>query len=102
MSTYFTFEDVKVPVENLIGKEDEGFKVFMASVALSTLLIRFQSRETRNCNVLSVVVTNLVNLSVCRVSVLKMPSDIPANATSMGNRSLNNLSYDINYLTWHE
>jgi alkylation response protein AidB-like acyl-CoA dehydrogenase len=31
VSTYFTFEDVKVPVENLIGKENEGFKVFMTS-----------------------------------------------------------------------
>ena len=33
VSTYFTFEDVKVPVENLIGKENEGFKVFMTSTA---------------------------------------------------------------------
>lgn len=24
-TTYITFEDVKVPVENLIGKENEGF-----------------------------------------------------------------------------
>lgn len=26
-TTYITFEDVKVPVENLIGKENKGFKV---------------------------------------------------------------------------
>jgi alkylation response protein AidB-like acyl-CoA dehydrogenase len=26
-TTYVTFEDVKVPVENLIGAENEGFKV---------------------------------------------------------------------------
>jgi alkylation response protein AidB-like acyl-CoA dehydrogenase len=25
-TTYITMEDVKVPVENLIGKENEGFK----------------------------------------------------------------------------
>jgi alkylation response protein AidB-like acyl-CoA dehydrogenase len=25
-TTYITFEDVKVPVENLIGKENQGFK----------------------------------------------------------------------------
>ena len=25
-TTYVTFEDVKVPVENLIGKENQGFK----------------------------------------------------------------------------
>lgn len=28
-TTYITFEDVKVPVENVIGKVDQGFKVIM-------------------------------------------------------------------------
>lgn len=28
-TTFVTFEDVKVPVENLIGKENEGFKIIM-------------------------------------------------------------------------
>jgi len=28
-TTYITFEDVKVPVENIIGKENEGFKFMM-------------------------------------------------------------------------
>ncbi|KAF2709539.1 acyl-CoA dehydrogenase-like protein [Pleomassaria siparia CBS 279.74] len=30
-TTYITFEDVKVPVENLIGKENKGFKVIMTN-----------------------------------------------------------------------
>jgi len=30
-TTYITFEDVKVPVENLIGKENAGFKVIMTN-----------------------------------------------------------------------
>jgi len=30
-TTYITFEDVKVPVENLIGRENEGFKYVMAN-----------------------------------------------------------------------
>jgi alkylation response protein AidB-like acyl-CoA dehydrogenase len=30
-TTYITFEDVKVPVENLIGKENEGFKYIMSN-----------------------------------------------------------------------
>ncbi|KAI4137731.1 MAG: hypothetical protein LQ341_005010 [Variospora aurantia] len=30
-TTYITFEDVKVPVENLIGKENQGFKVLMTN-----------------------------------------------------------------------
>jgi alkylation response protein AidB-like acyl-CoA dehydrogenase len=31
-TTYITFEDVKVPVENLIGKENQGFKGMSSSV----------------------------------------------------------------------
>src|SRR4051794_3520416 len=30
-TTYVTFEDVKVPVENLIGKENQGFRVVMTN-----------------------------------------------------------------------
>ncbi|KAI9762787.1 MAG: hypothetical protein M4579_000139 [Chaenotheca gracillima] len=30
-TTYVTFEDVKVPVENLLGKENQGFKVVMTN-----------------------------------------------------------------------
>ncbi|KAK0516716.1 hypothetical protein JMJ35_001319 [Cladonia borealis] len=30
-TTYVTFEDVKVPVENLLGKENQGFKVIMTN-----------------------------------------------------------------------
>ena len=28
-TAYITFEDVRVPVENLLGKENEGFKYIM-------------------------------------------------------------------------
>jgi alkylation response protein AidB-like acyl-CoA dehydrogenase len=31
-STYIEFDDVKVPVENLIGKENEGFAIIMSSI----------------------------------------------------------------------
>ncbi|CAI6337761.1 unnamed protein product [Periconia digitata] len=30
-TTYITFEDVKVPVENLLGKENQGFKAIMTN-----------------------------------------------------------------------
>ncbi|KAI9894879.1 MAG: hypothetical protein M1814_000099 [Vezdaea aestivalis] len=30
-TTYITFEDVKVPVENILGKENQGFKVVMTN-----------------------------------------------------------------------
>lgn len=33
-TTYITFEDVKVPVENLIGKENQGFKVIMVKYSI--------------------------------------------------------------------
>lgn len=32
-TTFVTFEDVKVPVENLIGKEGAGFKMIMTNVS---------------------------------------------------------------------
>lgn len=32
-TTLLNFEDVKVPVENLIGKEHEGFKMIMSNVS---------------------------------------------------------------------
>lgn len=35
-TTYVTFEDVKVPVGNLIGKENRGFNVIMVSIPVTT------------------------------------------------------------------
>ncbi len=35
-TTYITFEDVKVPVENLIGSENKGFKYIMVSDGYGT------------------------------------------------------------------
>jgi len=45
-TTYITFEDVKVPVENLIGKENQGFKYIMYNFnherwGMATQAIRF-------------------------------------------------------------
>jgi alkylation response protein AidB-like acyl-CoA dehydrogenase len=30
-STYIEFDDVEVPVENIIGKENDGFRLIMSS-----------------------------------------------------------------------
>ncbi|GAA5946673.1 hypothetical protein JCM3765_000344 [Sporobolomyces pararoseus] len=38
-TTYLTFEDVKVPVENLLGKQDEGFKLIMNNFLHERLMI---------------------------------------------------------------
>ncbi|RPA75276.1 putative acyl-CoA dehydrogenase [Ascobolus immersus RN42] len=49
-TTYITFEDVKVPVENLIGKENQGFKVIMTNFNHERLGIVIQcNRFARVC-----------------------------------------------------
>jgi alkylation response protein AidB-like acyl-CoA dehydrogenase len=49
-TTYVTFEDVKVPVENLIGKENQGFKVIMTNFNHERMGIIIQSnRFARVC-----------------------------------------------------
>lgn len=48
-TTYVTFEDVKVPVEYLIGKEGEGFKQTMVNFNHERLWIAFQA--IRGCRV---------------------------------------------------
>ena len=49
-TTYITFEDVKVPVENLIGKENRGFRYIMLNFNSERLAISMQaSRFARVC-----------------------------------------------------
>jgi alkylation response protein AidB-like acyl-CoA dehydrogenase/predicted heme/steroid binding protein len=49
-TTYITFEDVKVPVENLIGKQNQGFRVIMTNFNHERIGIIIQSlRFSRVC-----------------------------------------------------
>lgn len=49
-TTYITFEDVKVPVENLIGKENSGFKYIMQNFNHERMGIAIQAcRFSRVC-----------------------------------------------------
>jgi len=49
-TTYVTFEDVKVPVANLIGKENQGFKVIMTNFSHERIGIIIQClRFSRVC-----------------------------------------------------
>lgn len=49
-STYITFEDVKVPVEHLLGKENQGFKVIVHNFNHERLgIIGQASRLSRVC-----------------------------------------------------
>merc|ERR1712014_180632 len=55
-TTYVTFEDVKVPVENLIGKENQGFKVIMTNFNHERIGIIIQClRFSRVCYVESLI-----------------------------------------------
>lgn len=49
-TTYITFEDVKVPVQNLIGKENQGFKYIMYNFNHERWMIAVQAiRFSRVC-----------------------------------------------------
>jgi alkylation response protein AidB-like acyl-CoA dehydrogenase len=61
-TTYVTFEDVLVPVENLIGKENEGFKYIMYN-------FNHEVRPTPK-NVLSILARPWLTMSfLCRLSL---------------------------------
>jgi len=58
-TTYVTFEDVKVPVENLIGKENKGFRVLMTNFNHERIGIIIQAvRFARVCYEESVKYSN--------------------------------------------
>lgn len=48
-TTFIIFENVKVPVENLIGKENDGFKYTMVNFNHERLQIAVQSNAMARC-----------------------------------------------------
>jgi alkylation response protein AidB-like acyl-CoA dehydrogenase len=86
-TTYITFEDVKVPVENLIGKENQGFKVIMTNFNHERIGIIIQAvRFSRVCYEESVKYANkrrtfgqkLINHAVIRMKLAQMARQIEA------------------------
>lgn len=86
-TTYITFEDVKVPVENLIGKENQGFKVIMTNFNHERIGIIIQCiRFSRVCFEESVKYANkrrtfgqkLINHPVIRLKLAHMARQIEA------------------------
>ncbi|KAH8700176.1 putative acyl-CoA dehydrogenase [Talaromyces proteolyticus] len=86
-TTYITFEDVKVPVENLIGKENQGFKVIMMNFNHERIGIIIQSiRFARVCYEESVKYGNkrrtfgkkLIDHPVIRMKLADMARQIEA------------------------
>ncbi|KAH7018303.1 acyl-CoA dehydrogenase [Microdochium trichocladiopsis] len=87
-TTYITFEDVKVPVENVIGKVNQGFKVIMTNFNHERIGIIIQSlRFSRVCYEESVKYANkrqtfgqkLINHPVIRMKLAHMARQIEAS-----------------------
>ncbi|KKK15631.1 hypothetical protein P175DRAFT_0497193 [Aspergillus ochraceoroseus IBT 24754] len=87
-TTYITFEDVKVPVENLIGKENQGFKVIMTNFNHERIGIIIQCvRFARVCYEESVKYAHkrktfgqkLINHPVIRMKLANMARQIEAS-----------------------
>ncbi|KAI0848749.1 acyl-CoA dehydrogenase NM domain-like protein [Daldinia vernicosa] len=87
-TTYITFEDVKVPVENLIGKENQGFKVIMTNFNHERMGIIIQClRFSRVCYEESVKYANkrrtfgkkLIEHAVIRMKLAHMARQIEAS-----------------------
>ncbi|KAK4545550.1 hypothetical protein LTR36_002900 [Oleoguttula mirabilis] len=87
-TTYITFEDVKVPVENLIGKENQGFKVLMTNFNHERIGIIIQClRFSRVCYEESMKYAHkrrtfgqkLINHAVIRLKLAHMARQIEAS-----------------------
>jgi len=87
-TTYVTFEDVKVPVENLIGKENQGFKVIMTNFNHERIGIIIQClRFSRVCYEESMKYAHkrrtfgqkLINHAVIRLKLAHMARQIEAS-----------------------
>jgi alkylation response protein AidB-like acyl-CoA dehydrogenase/predicted heme/steroid binding protein len=87
-TTYITFEDVKVPVENLLGKKDQGFRVIMTNFNHERVGIIIQSlRFSRVCYEESVKYANkrrtfgkkLIEHPVIRMKLAHMARQIEAS-----------------------
>ena len=87
-TTYITFEDVKVPVENLLGKQNQGFRVIMTNFNHERMGIIIQSlRFSRVCYEESVRYANkrrtfgkkLIEHPVIRMKLAHMARQIEAS-----------------------
>ena len=87
-TTYITFEDVKVPVENLLGKENQGFKAVMTNFNHERIGIIIQCvRFSRVCFEESVRYANkrrtfgkkLIDHPVIRLKLAHMARQIEAS-----------------------
>ncbi|PHH62059.1 hypothetical protein CDD81_7615 [Ophiocordyceps australis] len=105
-TTYITFEDVKVPVENLLGKKNQGFRVIMTNFNHERMGIIIQCiRFSRCCFEESVKYANkrrtfgkkLIDHPVIRMKLAHMARQIEASYSW-----LESLIYQCQKLGEHE
>ncbi|KOS17963.1 Acyl-CoA dehydrogenase [Escovopsis weberi] len=93
-TTYITFEDVKVPVENLLGKKNQGFRVIMTNFNHERIGIVIQClRFSRVCFEESVKYANkrrtfgkkLIEQPVIRMKLAHMARQIEATSSWLEN-----------------
>lgn len=93
-TTYITFEDVKVPVENLIGKENQGFRVIMTNfnherIGIIIQCLRFArvcfEESVRYANKRKTFNTKLINHPVIRLKLAHMARQIEASYSWLEN-----------------
>jgi len=89
-TAYITFEDVKVPVENLIGVEGQGFKYTISNFLHERMLVAFQAlsfsriclRETMTwCKKREAFGAPLIKQPVVRYKFAKMASEVESLQT---------------------
>ena len=86
-TTYVIFEDVKVPVENLIGKENQGFKYIMCvhHMHIYAVLTMSDGAAIGDCDESGLVRSSSRSLCVCRICLLPfVPHPGTTSTTSDG------------------
>ena len=112
-TTYITFEDVKVPVDHLIGKENEGFKYIVRRpphsntqhVRSRTVPVAHSSRVLFAAVVRCTTSTTSVGVSVCKpraslASVWRRPCATHSSAARLASCSSSIPSSASSSLTW--
>ncbi|GAA5980538.1 hypothetical protein JCM11641_006673 [Rhodosporidiobolus odoratus] len=106
-TTYVTFEDVKVPVANLLGKENQGFKLIMANFHGERVGIAIQAnRFARVCLEESVKYANkrktfgkkLIEHPVIRAKIASMAQKIEATHAWLETIVYQSTQYDADTL----
>ncbi|KAI8992452.1 acyl-CoA dehydrogenase/oxidase [Pilobolus umbonatus] len=105
-TAYVSFENVKVPVENLLGKENKGFRVILSNfnherwtmIAGATMGARCAIEDCfKWANQRKVFGKRLIDQPVIRNKLAKMVSEVESI-----HNWLENITYQMNYMDYNE